>query len=415
MATFNYKAKDKGGERVQASTDAPSRLEALAQLRAAGLTVLNVWQDNPTASGIATLAVRTAGTRARPARRHLRACGNGEKALLMRQISISVGAGMGIRDALQAIAEDMDHPALRSSLLAIGDKLREGQMFSEATTEHPAIFSRLTVALLRVAEEAGSMPQTLDYLANALERSDRLERKIRSILAYPLFVAGFFVLICSIMTIFVLPKFQANFGAEQTLPLLSRVVFGTNRFLLEHIVLIGGALAGLLVLGAQYVRTATGRLQADTLVLRLPLVGPCVQKFTVARFCRNLAIMLRGGVPVATAMEIASSVCNNRAMEVALGRIRTRVISGATIAASLEQEPVFPRLIVRMTNVGEASGKLPQILDKVSDTYEDQVEGAITIAIALLEPILICCFGFFVLLLVLAIYLPVFLAARGLQ
>ncbi len=417
MTMFNYKAKDIDGQPVCAAIEAQNRMEALAQLRESGLTVLDLCPATPSAAGAPsnTLSVKTAKTGRSTERRLLTRCRNSDKAILMRQIAISVGAGMGIRESLQAIAEDMDNPAIRRSLQAISAKLREGCMFSEAAAEHPSIFSRLTVALLRVAEEAGSMPQTLDYLANAIERSDRLERKIHSILAYPIFVAVFFLLICSIMTLVVLPKFQETFGTSQQLPLLSRVVFGANRFLLEHIVLIGGSLTALLFLFVQYARTAPGRLQLDTLILRLPLVGACVQKFSVARFCRNLAIMARGGVPVATAMEIATSICNNRAMELALGRTRMRVVNGATISASLEVESAFPRLIVRMVGIGEASGRLPQILDKVADTYEDQVEGAITVSIALLEPVLICLFGFFVLILVLAIYLPVFTAARGLQ
>ena len=338
-----------------------------------------------------------------------------EKAVFMRQMSISVGAGMPLREALESIAEDLENQGFRRVVLDIVAKLREGHLFSEAAAAHPSVFTKLFVALLRVAEEAGSMPQTLDYLAMALERGDKLARKIRSIVAYPVFVAGFFILVCGIMTLVVLPKFQAIFGSKASLPTLTRVVFGANRFLLDHILVIAAVLIGIVVLFILYSRSPVGSQQVDALKLRLPVFGPCIQKFAVARFCRNFAIMIRGGVPVASAMEIATGICGNKAMEKALIRVRERILCGSTISGALGSEAVFPRLIVRMVGVGESSGKLPQVLDKVSDTYEDQVEGSITLATALFEPVIICFFGCFVLVLVLAIYMPVFTASRGMQ
>lgn len=411
MPKFNYKAKDKAGQNVVAAIDAPSRLDALATLRDVGLTVLDLWTDSdPVFRPV--LPERVA--RSRLFQPSVRVSG-GEKAVFMRQLSISVGAGMPLREALESIAEDLENPGFKRVVQNMVGQLREGRMFSEAAGGHPAVFSKLFVALLRVAEEAGSMPQTLEYLATALERGDKLARKIRSIVAYPVFVAGFFVLVCGIMTLVVLPKFQAIFGAKSNLPTLTRVVFGANRFILDNILLIAIGLIGSVLLCVLYSRTEVGSLQVDTLKLRLPVIGPCVQKFAVARFCRNFAIMVRGGVPVASAMEIATGICGNKAMEKALVRVRERILCGSTIAGALGAEVVFPRLIVRMVGIGESSGKLPQVLDKVSDTYEDQVEGSITLATALFEPVIICFFGLFVLVLVLAIYMPVFTASRGMQ
>jgi len=411
MPAYNYKAKNPEGQDVTSVVTAASRLQALAMLRHSGLTVLELWAEREKS----VRAALNAWFAPRVSQLPGPLISASEQANFMRQLSISVGAGMPLRDALEAIAEDHENKRFRRIGVDLVAKLREGRMFSEAAAAHPAVFSRLSVSLLRVAEEAGSLPQTLDHLATSLERSAKLERKMRGIAAYPVFVAGFFILICSTMTIFVLPKFQANYTANGSLPLLSRVVFGVNNFLLNNCVPVAAALVGSVALFIQYARSPIGRRQLDVLKIRCPIVGPCIQKFAVARFCRNFAIMLRGGVPVATALEIATMICNNSAMEDALSRARDRIIGGSTIALALSAETVIPRLIVRMVGVGEASGKLPLVLDKVSDTYEDQVESSITVAMALLEPIMICFFGFCVLILVLAIYLPVFTAARGVQ
>jgi len=416
MPIYYYHAKNVSGQDVTATVVAPTRLDALAQLRDIGMTVLNLWTDGEPATSTA-LANEIA-----PPKRLRRSAGAGsvrvngaEKSVFMRQLSISVSAGMPLREALESIAEDLENKGFRNVVRDLVAKLREGQMFSEAAAAHPVVFTTLFVALLRVAEEAGSMPQTLEYLAAALERGDKLGRKIRSIVAYPVFVACFFVVVCGIMTLVVLPKFQAIFGSNASLPTLTRVVFGANRFLLNHVLLIAMTLAGTVLLFVMYVRTPVGRTQVDALKLRLPIFGICFQKFAVARFCRNFAIMIRGGVPVASAIEIATGICGNKVIERALVRVRARLLGGSTIAASLGSEAVFPRLIVRMVAIGESSGKLPQVLDKVSDAYEDQVEGSITLATSLFEPIVICVFGLFVLVLVMAIYLPVFTASRGVQ
>ena len=410
MPKYNYQAKNATGEAATSTVEASSRLEALAVLRHAGLTVLDLWTDQEHAPHL--VAVTRSVPRQRLSDPRVSSV---ERAVFMRQLSISVSADMPLREALHAIGEDLENPRFRRMVEDIVAKLREGRMFSEAAASHPTLFSQLSVALLHVAEEAGSMPQVLDHLATSLERSDKLDRKIRGITAYPVFVAGFFVIVCAIMTVFVLPKFQANFANNGNLPLLTRLVFGTNRFLLDHIVVIGAGLVGSVVLYIQYANSAGGKQQVDALKLRLPIIGPCLQKFAVARFCRNFAIMIRGGVAISTAMEIATGICDNKAMEKALIRTRDRILSGSTIAAALGAEPVFPRLIVRMVGIGESSGKLPVVLDRVSDTYEDQVESAITMAMSLFEPVMICFFGFFVLILVLAIYLPIFTAARGMQ
>ncbi len=230
-------------------------------------------------------------------------------------------------------------------------------------------------------------------------------------MAYPIFIGVFFVIVIVIMTLFILPRFQevfAGFGGK--LPLLTRVVLGGNKFIITHLLEIMAIILGAIVLVMVYVRTSVGRTQRDAFLLKLPIAGNLIRKISVARFCRNLGIMLRGGVPVTTAITIAAEVLGNRAMEATLRRTHDRIVEGNDIASSLDTK-AFPRLVVRMVGVGESSGRLPEVLDKVADLYEDQIEGSIMVATALFEPFIIIFFGCIILVFVMAIYLPVFTVA----
>ena len=263
--------------------------------------------------------------------------------------------------------------------------------------------------MIRAAEEAGSLARTLEYLADSAEAGERLRRRIAGIVAYPVFVAVFFCIVCLVMTLFVLPQFQAVFaGYNAKLPLITRVVFGVNKFIITNIWFIAAAIIGLIAAISAYSRTPNGRLRMDRFKLRFPVTGLLVRKLAIARFARNLAIMARGGVPIATAMEITSGVCGNEAIRLSLVSARESIIRGNDIASSLEKEQVFPQLVIRMVRIGESSGQLPEVLEKISTMYESQVESSLMMITSLLEPVIICLFGIIITSLVLAIYVPVF-------
>jgi type IV pilus assembly protein PilC len=164
-----------------------------------------------------------------------------------------------------------------------------------------------------------------------------------------------------------------------------------------------------------YRRSPKGRRHTDAIILKLPFFGDCLQKFIIARFCRSLSIMIKGGVPIAHAIEITAAVTGNKVIEEALLSCRAQIIAGAGIAESIENQKLFPRLLIRMIAVGEDTGKLPEVLEKVSDVYENQVEGSILVSTALAEPILICVFGLGVLVLIISIYLPIFTVATRMR
>jgi type IV pilus assembly protein PilC len=414
MPVFAYVAKGRDGREIRDYVTSDSRYSALSDLKDEGLTVLELTENsahtqhaspNPPPVPRKKKTLPTAGR-----------VSLSEKAMFCRQLSVSVSAGVPLRDALESITEDMEHPGLKRVLESTVQGLHDGKTFSEAIAPHKGVFNTLFISLIKSAEESGSMPKTLEDLANSMEKTERLVRKVRSVTAYPTFVAVFFSIIVAIMTLFVLPQFQRNFesfGAQ--LPVLTRAVFKVNTLIVSYFPYIMIVLFLLVASFVLYSRTQGGRMRIDGLKLKLPMFGMWLRKFAVARFCRNLAMMIRGGVSITTAIEIASSTSGNRVMEVALLAARDTIMNGASLTASLAQQGVFPKLVLRMINVGESSGRLPDVLEKVSDAYEEEVEGSIMTATTLFEPMAICFFGAVILVLVLAIYIPVFTVASKMK
>ncbi|MEI6516641.1 MAG: type II secretion system F family protein, partial [bacterium] len=322
MPDYRYSAKDNSGREVAGVYSAPSRFEALSQLHDRGLTVTDISDDGVGVGGLELVKV--------PVKKGILfgTISMSEKAIFCRQLSISVSAGIPLLESLESITADLDNAAFRRVLERVLKKLDDGAPFSQAIAGEPKVFDRLFVALIRTAEESGSLAETLSYQATVMEKSDRLARKIKSILAYPLFIGGFFLLISGIMTIFVLPQFQSIFaGYGNNLPRLTRVVFAFNTFVIHNTLWIFLGIAGAIVSGIVYAKTPVGRFQIDSLVVRLPMVGDIVRKLAVARFCRNFGIMMAGGVSVATAIEIAAEVLGNKAMEASMRATRDKIMA----------------------------------------------------------------------------------------
>lgn len=414
MPLFFYRVKTHEGEVVDSTIEAETRHQALAMVhqRVAGVVVSFREEGAESLSlGGAPALPGSAGLRLRHGRIRPR-----DLTTFFRQMSVSVNAGLPLRESLEAIIEDMEHASLRRVLVRVSERLNQGASFSQAMAEEGKVFPNLCIALVRTAEEAGTMAKTLDDLATNLEKTDALARKIRSIMAYPAFIAGFFVLVMLIMTFFILPQFQDIFSeSDAELPMLTRVVFGVNKFIIGHVVVEAVVLVLLIAAFLVWRSTAAGRLQLDRLKLAMPGFGVVIRQISIARFSKHFAMMVRGGVPIAAGLEIAAAIVVNKVIENGLLAARENIMLGSDIASSLARQEVFPRLLVRMVSIGEASGRLPETLEKVAESYESQVEGAITVATALLEPVIIVFFGAIVLLLVLSVYLPVFTMASHMK
>ena len=411
MAQFSYIAKNKEGQEIRSSIEAVSRLEALEVLRKKGLTVVDLFGIEQEKAG-GSLMEQEAKAESKNKRKPFSFSSRvrmGDLAVFCRQLAISVNAGVPLRDALDTIGRELEQPLLKKAVMDMVGQLNDGKSFSQAVARHPRIFNVMFCGLIKVAEESGKLPSTLQQLASYLERTDKLQRRIRAMSAYPTFIAIFFVIVCLVMTLFILPQFSDIFGGlGAKLPFFTRLVFGVNEFILEHIIVL---FAGLIVLIASlvfYGRTQSGAFQKDKMKLKTPYAGDLVMKYVLARFCRSLSIMVHSGVPISTALEICAEATGNKVLERTVLDVRDRILTGHGIADSLVQSGVFPGLIVQMVSVGEDSGQLPEVLERVADLYEDQVEVSIMTTMALFEPLVIVVFGAFILMIVLAIYLPIF-------
>ncbi len=413
MAVFNYVAKNKEGQDIRSSIEASNRLEALEFLRKKGLTVVDLISAEPVKLR-PIVASESDNKKAKDSNKGktislTSRVKMGDLAVFCRQLAISVTAGVPLRDALETIGTEIEQPALRHALIDIVQQLNDGKNFSEAASAHPKIFNVMFCGLIRVAEESGKLPQTLRQLAEYLERTDKLQRRIRAMSAYPVFIGIFFLIVCLIMTLYILPQFTdifAGFGSD--LPPFTRAVFFLNNMFVENFVFIFLGIVIAVTLGVLYGRTESGAYRKDRFKLAVPYAGDLIKKYVMARFCRSLSIMVHSGVPISVALEICGDAAGNKVIEKNISEVREKIITGHRIAQSLSESGIFPGLITRMVSVGEDSGQLPEVLERVSDLYEDQVETSIMTSMALFEPVVICVFGGFVLTLILAIYMPIF-------
>ncbi len=424
MKRFNYTAKNSLAQVVRDQIDAESRQAALNELRRQGLTVVSITAINsnglPSVSSDSQSAPLPGETASKvPFWKYdlgalftANRVKTNDMAVFCRQLAISVNSGLPLRDALTGIHEDMDAPAFKKILADILGRLHNGVAFSKAAAQHPKVFSNVFIGLVRAAEESGSMGETMARLADYLESSDRLRRKVGSLMAYPAFVAFFFIAISMVMVFWIVPQFQDIFGdLGSRLPPLTQAVFALNSILIHRAPLVGAVLLAVAVLFFLFRRSQSGRLFLAETQLKLPWVGECIKQYVIARVCRCLAIMLKSGVPIATGLQIVSKVGNNLAIERSLILAREQTVGGSNIADSLSRTNIFPSLLIRMVKVGESAGRLPEVLDNVAGAYEDRVENTITTGMSLLEPVVIVIFGALVLMLVVSIYLPVMTVA----
>ncbi|MFA4990952.1 MAG: type II secretion system F family protein [Candidatus Omnitrophota bacterium] len=416
MFEYNFVAKDKNGNMVKDSILCRSRFEAISLLKERDLTVVSISYSSSVKEEYREKG-RPAETKKQffsfPAASKISLR---EFSIFCRQLSVSISSGINLIDALQSITHDTENPYFKKVLLEVNNDIRNGKAFSEALSRHKRAFNPIFIALMRAGEESGSMSMVLDYLSQYLEKNLQLQRKIQSITAYPIFVAAFFSIVVVILTLFIMPRFQdlfAGFGAQ--LPLFSRVVFAINAFMIHNILWITLGIACLAVIFIIYSGSVIGRDKIDRFKLNMVFLGEVIRKASLARFCRMLAIMIRGGVPIVLAIEISSRACSNRALEKAMADVKDRIINGSDISGSLAKDENFPRLLVQMVGVGETSGRLPQVLDTIASMYEDEVEGSIMVITSLFEPFVIIVFGGIILALVLSVYVPIFKIAMTMR
>lgn len=334
-----------------------------------------------------------------------------DKAVFSRQFAALVNAGVGLVRGIGILGEQCPNPKLKKALLAINADVQQGNNLSDSMRKHPGSFDLLYVSMVQAGEVGGVLDEVLNRLAKLLEDLNRLQNQIKSAMAYPVTVGVLAVTIFVGMTVFLLPIFENIFvelGAE--LPVFTQFMMGISRFLRDPLKVV--LTIAVFVVGSiayrQYYKTRVGRETIDRLYLKLPLFGDLVQKSATARFCRTFGSLSRSGVPILTALEIVRDTSGNQVIANAIDEARAEIQTGGMISLALQKHQVFPIMAIQMISIGEETGELDQMLMKVADFYEDEVEQAVKALTSVMEPLMIVVLGGMVGSILISMYLPIF-------
>ncbi len=402
MASFQYTARDKAGNSTSGTMDAENRQDLLQKLRAKGLVPTSVGDGQ---------AKRAAGARAVPIMgtvkgRRVKA---DEMVLFTRSLATMVNSGLPLLQGIDIMIEQTENMNFKAVLTQVGQDIEAGLTFSDALKKHPRVFSELYSSMVRAGEASGNLDGILVQLAEYLEASQKLKREIRSAMTYPVIALVIVVLIAGGLLIFIVPKFQDIFtGLGQTLPAPTRLLMAISHVLRSYILVVIGLAIAFFVALRYYISTPMGRFQFDTITLKLPVFGPLFRKVAVSRFARTMSTLTRSGVPVLSALEIVERTIGNEVLARAVKGSQTSIKAGATISDPLARSGVFPLMVTRMIDVGERTGSLDELLTKISEFYDQQVEATISSLTAMIEPLLILFLGVIVGGMVLALFMPIF-------
>ena len=395
MSVFAYRGRS-AGTVVSGELEADSRVAAVAQLRGRGVVATAVQERKPRARGGFALFHRH-----RAKDKHL--------AVYTRQFSTMIDAGLPIVQCLTVLGEQSESPVLRPITAAIARDVEGGSTLADAYGKYPRTFDELFINMLAVGEAAGVLDIVLQRLATYIEKAASLKRKVKSAMVYPLTIISVAILVVIFMMIFVIPIFATMFaGLGADLPLPTKIVVWMSNFTQRYALFILAGLIGFVFALRAYYRTQQGSLVIDRLILKAPIVGRLVQKVAVARFSRTLGTLISSGVPILEGLRITARSAGNRVVEKAVMEARENVTAGRPLSEPLRAAPVFPPMVVHMISVGESTGALDQMLTKVADFYDDEVDTAVGTLMSLLEPVMIVILGVIIGGLVVSLYLPIF-------
>ncbi len=335
-----------------------------------------------------------------------------------RQLATLVKAGMPILRSLEVLSRQEKRAGFKIVLEEIADTIRSGGNFSEGLAAHPKIFDRLYVNMVRAGEAGGVLSTVLERLSVFNEKSERIKGKVKSAMIYPVIISSVAVTIVSVLMVFVVPKFQEIFTGMlkgQPLPLLTQILLSVSYFMRDHFLLTGGVLIGLYFGFRLFKRTRLGARTIDWLLIHLPVFGDLVLKATIARFTRTFGTLLASGVPMLQAIVITRDTSGNVHVADALNSVHDRVKEGENVAKPLEGTAIFPGMVTSMIEVGEETGALPEMLTRIADSYDEEVDNAVAGITSVIEPIMIVFMAVMVGTIVIALFLPLVSIIQNLQ
>jgi type IV pilus assembly protein PilC len=327
-----------------------------------------------------------------------------------------INAGLPLVQSLNILAQQTENKSLQTVTKAVVYDVEAGNTLADALDKHPKAFTKLYVNMVAAGEAGGILDTILMRLATFLEKNDALVRKVKGAMVYPAVIISVAVIAIAVLLIFVIPTFASMFASvNMELPLPTRVVMGASDFLIRFWYFIIGGAVLLVFAFRQYYNTADGRKQIDGALLRAPVLGDLLRKSAVSRFTRTLGTLISSGVSILDGLEITAKTAGNRVIHDAVMQSRQSIAGGETIAGPLEQSKVFPPMVISMISVGEQTGGLDEMLSKIADFYDAEVDVAVSALLSLMEPIMIVVLGVVVGGMVVAMYLPIFDMVNAVQ
>ncbi|MDR1304904.1 MAG: type II secretion system F family protein [Verrucomicrobiales bacterium] len=409
---FNYTAVDATGQQKTGVMDAPSTADATAKIKQQGLFPVTVVEVN---SATATLS-------GKPARKSFSFGKPRIKGKILmvftRQLATLIDAGMPLLRSLTTLIKQEKSPPLRNAMGALSDSVESGSTFSDALAQHPSIFNKLYVNMVRAGEVGGVLEVVLVRLAEFQEKSQKIRSKVISAMVYPVVVLVIAIAILAFLLLFIVPKFEAIFKdmlGNKPLPFLTQMVVDVSRFVQHNILIIVGVVVVVVVAYKIFSKTPGGAALIDRLKLKFPLFGDLVSKTAIARFARTLGTLVSSGVPILQALNITKETSGNIIISNAIGNIYESVKEGESMVGPMEHSGLFPPMVVSMIQVGEETGQLPAMLTKVADVYEEEVDVTVAGLTSLLEPIMIVFLAVIVGTIVVALFMPLITIITQLQ
>jgi type IV pilus assembly protein PilC len=416
MANFQYLALDAKGEQTNGVVAAATEAEAIQQLRANGLYPTQIQEEGKGKKAKAPASAKSKGkAKAKTtAKGHLGGRVKPKNLMIFtRQLATLIDSGLPLLRSLTVLEKQEPNPVLKSTISHLAENVQGGSTFSESLAQHPKIFNKLYVNMVKAGELGGVLEIVLNRLAEYQEKAQKLKNKIVSAMVYPVIVMFIAVAILVFLMIFIVPRFKEMFAnTEQELPMISQIVFGTSEFFLNRPFILPNIVYVFILVGVGiflfnlWGRTKGGRTAIDTLKLKMPILGDIQRKSAVSRFSRTLGTLVTSGVPILQALNITRDTAGNVVISHAIEKVHEAVKEGETIVTPLQASGVFPNMVISMVDVGEETGQLPEMLLKVADVYDDEVDNAVTALTSILEPIMIVFLALIVGSVVFALFLP---------
>lgn len=416
MAKFNYSAIDSNGREKSGKIDAANESEARSKLSGMGLMVNSV----RAAAGGSTSGPSKSAKDNRP-RNAAKKLSTEDLTIFTRQMATLLQSQLPLLRSLEVMIRQEKKPGFKVTLESIADNVRSGNNLSEGLAQFPGIFQPIYVNMVRAGEAGGVLDTVLSRLATFMEKDLKTRKKIQSAMIYPAVVITVAVVIVTLLMMFVVPSFQNIFNdmlKGAPLPHLTQIVINIAEFIkpgsfLEGIMLLGGLIV-LIFVGKFALGSKAGRAVTDFLALRAPAFGDLGTKAAVSRFTRTFGTLLASGVPILQALQITRDVIGNQYISNALDKVHDRVRDGENLATPLDQQNIFPMMVTSMVEVGEETGELPAMLNRIADNYDEDVDNAVSSITSIIEPIMIVVLALVVGVIVIALFLPIIEIIRNL-